>query len=192
MDILGEPIGKQDQYASAFGSILELIIDQRGNVEVSPLNISYSTLEELENNLLMFSTGIKRSATEIITNQKKEVENDEEKMKQMHFIKEIGLETKKCLEEGNVQKFGRWLNVHWETKRKFSNKMSSDQIDNFYQKGIENGALGGKLIGAGGGGFLLFYCDKNKKQLREALLKEGLKELPFRLDADGCKLIYQS
>ena len=192
MDVLGEPIGKQDQYASAFGSILELIIDQRGNVEVSPLNISYSTLEELENNLLMFSTGIKRSATEIITNQKKEVENDEEKMKQMHFIKEIGLETKKCLEEGNVQKFGRWLNVHWETKRKFSNKMSSDQIDNFYQKGIENGALGGKLIGAGGGGFLLFYCDKNKKQLREALLKEGLKELPFRLDADGCKLIYQS
>jgi len=192
MKILKEPIGKQDHYAAAFGGVINLEIDKNGNVETSPLNISYSTLEELEMNLLMFGTGINRSASEVILDQKKATESDQEKMKQMHIIKEIGLECKKCLEEGDALKFGKWLNVHWETKKKFGRKMSSDEIDRYYQIGLENGGVGGKLIGAGGGGFLLFYCDKNKKVLREALFKEGLSELPFRFEMDGCKIIYQN
>jgi len=190
INILKEPIGKQDQYASAFGGIINLEIDKLGNVVVSPLNLSYSTLEELEQNTLMFSTGISRAASEILTEQKKQAESDEEKMKQMHIIKDIGSEIKKALEQGETRKFGQWLNVHWETKKKFG-KMSSSDIDKYYETALKNGAIGGKLIGAGGGGFLLFYCEANKRQLREAISKLGLKELLFKFDTEGCKVLYE-
>jgi len=191
MNILKEPIGKQDQYMAAFGDILNLEIEKNGKVIVNTIDASYTTLEELENNLLLFSTGIKHSATEIISNQKKNLETDEEKMKQMHLIKEIGNEIKNALEKGDTQKVGRWLNVHWESKKKFSDKMTSNKINSFYESGIKNGALGGKLVGAGGGGFLMFYCGDNKNKLRNAMEKAGLKELPFRFDREGCKIIYQ-
>lgn len=191
MNILKEPIGKQDQYASAFGGIIHLDIDKNQNVNVSPLNISYSTLDELKNNTFLFGTKIIRSASEVLADQAKKAESEEDKMKQMHMIKEIGQEIKKSLEEGNTKKFGQWLNVHWETKKNFTKKMTSPEIDNYYSIGIKNGAVGGKLVGAGGGGFLLFYCDKNKKQLREAMEKLGLKEAPFGFDTEGCKIIYE-
>ncbi len=191
MNILKEPIGKQDQYASAFGGIIHLDIDKNQNVNVSPLNISYSTLDELKNNTFLFGTKIIRSASEVLADQAKKAESEEDKMKQMHIIKEIGQEIKKSLEEGNVKKFGQWLNVHWETKKNFTKKMTSPEIDNYYAVGLKNGAVGGKLVGAGGGGFLLFYCDKNKKQLREAMEKLGLKETPFGFDMEGCKIIYE-
>lgn len=190
MEILNEPIGKQDQYMAAYGGLINLKIKKDGSVLVSPLNISLSNQEELENNLLLFSTGIKHSAVEIIEDQKKNSESDEDKMKQMHIIKDIGLEIGKSLEKGDVSKVGRWLNAHWETKKKFSNKMSSDDIDKYYELGLKNGAIGGKLVGAGGGGFLLFYCEGNKSQLRDAMQKEGLKELNFKFDMDGCKVLY--
>ncbi|MCX6750273.1 MAG: galactokinase [Candidatus Pacearchaeota archaeon] len=191
INILKEPIGKQDQYASAFGGLSSLDIDKQGNVVVSPLNVSYSTLEQLEQNTLMFYTGVERSASEILTDQAKKAESEEDKMNQMHLIRDIGLEIKKALEQGEVRKFGQWLNVHWETKKKFTNKMSSSDIDMYYETALKNGALGGKLVGAGGGGFLLFYCEDKKRQLREAILKLGLKELPFRLDMEGCKVLYE-
>jgi D-glycero-alpha-D-manno-heptose-7-phosphate kinase len=190
MNFLKEPIGKQDQYLAAYGGLLSLEIDKKGGVIASPLNVSISTQEELENNLLLFSTGIKHSALEVIEDQKKNAESDEEKMNQMNIIRDIGLEIKKCIETGDTAKVGRWFNAHWETKKKFSNKMSSDKIDDYYALGLKNGALGGKLVGAGGGGFLLFYCDNNKRQLREAMEKAGLKELLFKFDSDGCKVIY--
>jgi len=164
MNLLDEPIGKQDQYLSAYGGLLNLEIEKNGNVIVSSLSISLSTQEELENNLLLFSTGIKHSAVEVIKEQKKNAESNEEKMKQMDMIKDIGLEIKKCLEEGKTSKVGRWFNAHWETKKKFGSKMSSSKIDEYYELGLKNGALGGKLVGAGGGGFLLFYCDNNKSR----------------------------
>ncbi|MEI6059017.1 MAG: galactokinase, partial [archaeon] len=191
MEVLGEPIGKQDQYMAAFGGVLNLDIDKNGNVTVSPLNISYSTLEELENNCLLFSTGITHSSAEVIKEQKKNAESDEDKMNQMHIIKDIGKEIKKALEKGDTISVGRWLNAHWDTKKKFGNKMSSNEIDDYYDLGLKNGAIGGKLVGAGGGGFLLFYCEDKKRQLREAMNKAGLKELHFRFDMDGCKLIYE-
>jgi len=191
MKILNEPIGKQDQYLAAFGGLLNLEIDNAGEVIASPIDISYSTLEELESNTLLFSTGVKRAAVEVIQDQKKNAESDEEKMKQMHIIKDIGLQIKQALQEGDTLKFGKWLNVHWETKKQFSKKMSNSDIDRYYEIALKNGALGGKVVGAGGGGFLLLYCGENKKRLREAMEKEGLKELPFRFDTEGCKIIYE-
>jgi len=191
INILGEPIGKQDQYLASFGGLINLDINKNGKVLVSPLDITFSNLQKLEENLLLFSTGITHSAAEIISDQKKNLESDSEKMKQMHLIKEIGNEIKLSLEKGDISRIGRWLNVHWETKKKFSKKMSCDVIDSFYELGIKNGAIGGKLIGAGGGGFLLFYCENKKDQLREAMEKEGLKELNFKFDHEGCKIIYQ-
>ena len=191
MNILNEPIGKQDQYISAFGGVLNLEIEKNGNVIVSTIDSSYSTMEELENNLLLFSTGIKHSAVEVISDQKKNLESDEKKMDQMHIVKEIGMEIRSALEKGDTSKVGKWFNVHWESKKRFSKKMTSPKIDAFYELGIKNGATGGKLVGAGGGGFILFYCEKNKVKLRNAMKKVGLKEMPFRFDSGGCKIIYQ-
>jgi len=190
MEILGEPIGKQDQYLASLGGLINLKIKKDGTVLASPLNFSFSTREELENNLLLFSTGIKRSASEVIKDQKKNSEKDKDKMKKMNLIKEIGIEIKKSIETGNPSQVGKWFNVHWETKKKFSEKMSSPEIDRGYEIGLKNGARGGKLVGAGGGGFLLFYCDENKIKLREAMQKEGLNELNFKFDMDGCKVVY--
>ena len=191
MNILGEPIGKQDQYLASFGGVIHLDIDKKGNVTVSQVNASYSTMEELENNLLLFNTGIKRSAIEVIEDQKKNLESNGEKMEQMKLIKEIGEEIRKALEKGEPSKVGKWLNVHWEAKKNFSKKMSSQNIDNSYEIALKKGASGGKLVGAGGGGFLMFYCENHKGQLREAMNGLGLKEMPFRFDTEGCKIIYQ-
>ena len=192
MEVLKEPVGKQDPYASAFGGLLNLEIDNAGSVISSPIDIPYSTFEELENNCLLFSTGLTHSAKEVISDQKRNLESDKDKMGQMHVIKDIGKEIKCSLEKGDLAKFGKWLNVHWETKKRFSSKMSTSEIDKYYDTALKNGALGGKIVGAGGGGFLLFYCENNKKKLREALAQEGLKELPFRFNRDGCKLVYHN
>jgi D-glycero-alpha-D-manno-heptose-7-phosphate kinase len=190
MEKLKQPIGKQDHYLAAFGNLLDLEIMKDGNVIASPLNISFSTMEELENNLLLFSTGTVHSSAEMIAEQKKRVESDEDKMNQMHVIKQIGQDIKKALEEGDTKTFGKWLNVHWETKKKFSRKMTTTSIDRAYEAGLSAGALGGKLVGAGGAGFLMFYCENNKKQLREAMSKFNMQELPFKFDTEGCKIVY--
>ena len=189
INILKAPIGKQDQYISSFGGVIHLDIDKKNNVVVSPLDVSYSTLEDLENNLLMFRIGEARSASEILSNQAKEAESEENKMKQMIVIKEIGEDIKKALEKGDTKKFGQWLNVHWESKKSFG-KMTSPEINNAYEIALQNGAVGGKIVGAGGGGFLMVYCETHKEKLREAMKKLGLKEMPFRFDREGCKVIY--
>ncbi len=189
IDILKEPIGKQDQYISSFGGIIHLDIDKKGNVIVSPLDASYSTIEEIENNILMFKVGGTRSASDILSNQAKEAESEESKMKQMHLIKDIGNEIKKALEKGDTKKFGQWLNVHWESKKSFG-KMTSQEIDQAYETALQNGALGGKIVGAGGGGFLMIYCENRKEKLREALGKLELLEMPIKFDREGCKIVY--
>jgi D-glycero-alpha-D-manno-heptose-7-phosphate kinase len=191
INILGEPTGKQDQYMAAYGGILTLNIAKNGGVIASPPDISHSTLEELDNNLLLFSTGYKRSSAEVIQEQKKNVEADDKKLEQMHQIKNIGLEIKKALEAGETAKVGKWFNVHWESKKAFGKQMSNDKINEYYDIALRNGAIGGKLVGAGGGGFLLFYSEPDKKrQLRNSMAALGLKELPFRFDTEGCKIVY--
>lgn len=190
IDLLKNPVGKQDQYMAAFGGITQLIIDKKGHVEVVSPAISQSTLEDLEDSLLLFYTGIHRSSKEILKSQNNSTRNGDKKvLESLHFIKEIGEEIVEVLEKGNIHKFGLLLNTHWEYKLKLSNKISNDKINSWYQKGIYTGALGGKLIGAGGGGFLLFCCPGDKNPLRKAMREEGLREVFFHFDFDGVKLL---
>ena len=191
IEVLGQPIGKQDQYMAAFGGLTCLTFETNGDVLVEPLRMSPEKAEELENNLLLFFTGKERSASEILDEQDKKSQQDDPGMMQnLHIIKEIGMETKRCLEAGKVSMLGELMHVHWETKKKRSNKMSDPRIDECYETARKNGALGGKLVGAGGGGFLMFYCENgHKPRLVEAMTEMGLRREKFRIDYDGAKIL---
>ncbi len=189
IDKLHEPIGKQDQYIAAYGGITCFEFKKDGTVEVSPLKIDKETLYNLEDNLLLFFTGYSRSASSILKEQDdKSKTNDNEMIENLHFIKELGLKSKAALEQGNLSEFGRLMNTHWEHKKKRSGTMSNPKIDGWYNLALKNGAVGGKLIGAGGGGFLMFYAE-DKAKLRHTLMKEGLEEVRFRFDFEGTKTI---
>lgn len=193
IDALAEPIGKQDQYIAAFGGLTCLTFDKNGEVLVEPLRISREALDQLESNILLFFTGRERSASEILCEQDKKCQQDNSEMIQnLHQIKEIGLETRKCLERGQVNILGELLHVHWEIKKKRSQKMSDSFVDECYEVARKNGAAGGKLIGAGGGGFFMFYCNNNnsdKPRLMEAMQKMGLRWERFHFDFDGAKIL---
>ena len=193
MEILKEPIGKQDQYAAAYGGIVQMEINHKGKVMVSRLDIDQDTVEELQRNLFIFYTGITRDASDILMDQKNNNDTSQEKLIDgMNQIKNIGQNIKKALENGDTRRFGEWLNVHWETKKTLSNKMTNPEIDRWYNLAIENGAIGGKIMGAGGGGFFMFYCDKNQKEFRKAMVNSGLKELEFQFDFDGSKILFNA
>lgn len=189
IDLIGKPIGKQDQYAAAYGGIITLEIDALGNVTVTRPKIAHETVYELENRLMMFYTAIQRDANEILSEQSQKASVDETvAIKSMHRIKEIGKEIKLALENDNVSTFGRLMNEHWLEKKKISTKMTSGKIDKWYDKAMASGALGGKLMGAGGGGFLLFCADNGRrKELRSAMETEGLRYMDFRFDWEGSK-----
>ncbi len=192
LDLLKEPIGKQDQFIAALGGITCFRFHQDGRVEAWPLELSEATRYDLEDNLLLFFTGYSRNASDILVEQdQKSKSNDADMVKNLHFVKELGLESMKALQGGDLRRFAELMNVHWEHKRKRSAKMSSDRIDGWYAKAIESGALGGKLIGAGGGGFLMFYAE-DKPRLRRAMSECGLEEVRFRFDLEGTKLVFQS
>jgi D-glycero-alpha-D-manno-heptose-7-phosphate kinase len=189
IDILGEPIGKQDQYIAAYGGITCFEFDREGSVKACPLDISEETLFNLEDNLLLFFTGFSRSASTILKEQDdKSRRADAEMTANLHFIKELAFCTKQALEEGDVAEFGRLMNVHWEHKKRRSASMSNGVIDQWYDCAMANGAVGGKLIGAGGGGFLMFYAE-DKTRLRHAMREQGLKEVRFRFEFEGTRLI---
>jgi len=192
MEILKEPIGKQDQYVAAHGGLVNLEFLKNGNVSVSQLNVSHSTIDELENNLLLFSTGLPRPAEGSLPDQEKECESNESKMNKMHILKDIGQELKKSIETEDLSRFGKWISVDWQTRREISEKMSTKEIDDHHELGLKNGALGGALVGTGAKGFLMFYCENNKKQLRKAMTNAKLKELFFKFDFDGCKVLYNA
>jgi D-glycero-alpha-D-manno-heptose-7-phosphate kinase len=188
---LGEPIGKQDQYIAAYGGLTCFQFLPNGHVEAYPLKIDPETLYNLEDNLLLFFTGYSRSASAILKEQdSKSRQSDREMTDNLHFVKELGYQSQEALETGNLAKFGELMNVHWEHKKKRSGGMSNGDIDRWYQTAISNGALGGKLIGAGGGGFLMFYAD-DKTRLRRTLTQEGLREVRFRFDFEGTKGVIQ-
>ncbi len=191
IDLLGEPIGKQDQYLAAFGGLTCLTFAQNGEVLVEPLRISHQALEQLEDNVLLFFTGKERSASEMLSDQDEKCKQDDQEMTDnLHQIKEIGLETRKYLEKGQVGMFGELLHAHWETKKKRSRGMSDPFIDECYEVARKNGAAGGKLVGAGGGGFLMFYSDNHDKpRLVETMQKMGLRWERFRFDFDGAKVL---
>jgi len=192
MELLKEPIGKQDQYIAAYGGITCFRFLPNDQVEAWPLKIDTDTLYNLEDNLLLFFTGYTRSASAVLKEQdEKSKQNDREMNANLHFIKELGRESKEALEAGNLVRFAELMNVHWEYKKKRSANMSTSQIDQWYELARQNGALGGKLIGAGGGGFLMFYAD-DKVRLRRAMREEGLQEVRFRFDFEGTRVIAQS
>jgi len=188
---LKEPIGKQDQYLAAFGGIVCLEIDRLGSVKVEQLNLPENTLDQLESNSLLFYTGIKRSAGEILFAQNKSnAANQNGSLEAMHQIKEIGYQIKESFQQGDIDQFGQLLDRHWQTKKNLSDKISDSQIDRWYDLAKSEGALGGKLMGAGGGGFFMFYCNNGKNTLRQSLQQAGLKEMRFRIDWEGSKVLF--
>lgn len=188
---IGEPIGKQDQYISAYGGITCLEFANNGEVKAYPLKIDKEILYDLEDNLLIFFTGYSRSASTILEEQRKKSQaNNKEMIDNLHFIKELGIRSKDALEKGDLTKFGELMNKHWLHKKKRSGQMSNSKIDKWYNLAINNGAIGGKLIGAGGGGFLMFYA-KDKIKLRHSMMQAGLEEVRFSFDFEGTKLLVQ-
>jgi D-glycero-alpha-D-manno-heptose-7-phosphate kinase len=191
IDRAGEPVGKQDQYIAAFGGITCFRFDQDDKVKAWPLQVTKETLFNLEDNLVLFFTGFSRSASSILKEQDdRSRKNDAAMTENLHFIKELGFSSQKALEAGDIREFARLMNVHWEAKKKRSGAMSNSLIDEWYLRALANGALGGKVIGAGGGGFLLFYAE-DKIRLRHAMLDAGLREVRFRFDFEGTKVIVQ-
>ena len=189
LDLLKEPIGKQDQYIAAFGGVNCFRFCKDDAVEVSPLKIPADTQYGLEDNLLLFFTGYSRDASTILKEQDdRSKQHNAAMIENLNFIKGLGYESKVALESGNLKGFAELMNVHWEYKKQRSGSMSNEKINEWYELAMKNGALGGKLIGAGGGGFLMFYSADNGK-LRHAIRKAGLKEVRFRFDFDGTRVV---
>jgi D-glycero-alpha-D-manno-heptose-7-phosphate kinase len=188
---LGEPIGKQDQYIAAFGGITCFRFMPDGRVEAWPLKISEETLFNLEDNLLLFFTGYSRSASKILKEQDdKSKSSDKAMIENLHFIKDLGKQSQRALENGNLPEFARLMDEHWQRKKERSAIISNPEINEWYDSAMANGALGGKLIGAGGGGFLMFYAN-DKARLRHAMREIGLTEVRFRFDFEGTKIVNQ-
>ena len=191
IDLLGEPIGKQDQYMAAFGGLTCLTFEKNGDVLVEPLRVTPEVYDQLESNLILFFTGTERSASAILRDQDTKSKNDDPAvLENLHRIKDIGLETRKYLEKGQVDMLGELFRTHWETKKKRSPDISTPQIDECYETAMKNGALGGKLIGAGGGGFFMFYCKNGEKhKVIEAIRAMDLKWERFHFDYEGAKIL---
>ncbi len=189
---LGEPIGKQDQYIAAIGGITAFTFHKDGRVEYRPCQLSEETLFNLEDNLLLFFTGYSRSASAILKDQNdKSKSNDPAMLDNLHFTKELGYKSLDALETGNLDEFARLMDVHWQRKKARSSGMSNAHINEWYDHAMAHGALGGKLIGAGGGGFLMFYAG-DKTKLRHAMREKGLQEVRFRFDFEGSKVVAQN
>lgn len=184
---LGNPIGKQDQYGAALGGLNFIKFNQDGSVSHEPILMEGKTYKELQKNLLMFYTGTTRSANTILAEQTKNITSED---KARNLLKMCGLakDMKVALENNDISSFGRILDEGWQLKKELASGIANPAIDEAYEIAMKNGALGGKLLGAGGGGFLLFYCEEEKQeQLKKAI---GLKELDFSFERDGTSVIY--
>ncbi len=194
LNILKKPIGKQDQYMAAFGGLTVLDIGKDGKVKIRRAKVSSEIINMLENNLLIYYTGISRSATTILSHQDEAMKEKKSKLhpvvaNSLQRIKEIGYESLEAIESGNLRRFGELMDVHWNFKKQLSGKISNPNIDRIYKLAKDNGAVGGKLLGAGGGGFLIFYCDGKKEKLEQILRSEGLRKMHFRFDFEGSKVL---
>jgi D-glycero-alpha-D-manno-heptose-7-phosphate kinase len=191
LDVLKKPIGKQDQYMAAFGGLTILDISPNGKVQVTRLGLDVEVLEALEHNVLMFYTHDMRDATAILRKQDSATRrNDNVVVSSLREIKDIGLETCSAIVDGNLRRFGELMDVHWQTKKRLAEGITNPQIDAWYELAKRHGAIGGKISGAGGGGFLTLYCEEHVSQVREAMRAAGLRQLNFRLDFEGSKVIF--
>lgn len=184
-----EPIGKQDQYASAFGGLNFFMFNPDDTVTVEKIFLNRENLEELQRNLLLFYTGETRKASQILSEQKANISKQKEMVENMHKIVALTYELKKELQKGNIDAIGETLHQNWQLKKNLATKITNEKIEYYYKLAIENGALGGKLLGAGGGGFLLIYVKEAYRQKVITALKE-LYCMPFRFETQGTTLIY--
>lgn len=193
LEVLQKPIGKQDQYMASFGGLTTLDIKPDGKVCVTRLELDMDLLESLEHNILMFYTNEVHNATLILEKQDKATRTkDLTVVTSLREIKDIGLEISNAISNGNLHDFGKLLDVHWQAKKRLAEGVSNPQIDAWYELAKKNGAVGGKISGAGGGGFLMLYCEENKKHLRAAMRSAGLRELKFRFDFEGSKVVFDA
>ena len=191
LEVLKKPIGRQDQYMAAFGGLTALDIKPDGGVCVKRLELDVDLVENLEHNILMFYTNEMRDATTILKKQDEATRTgDRRVVSSLCEIKDIGLEISGAISKGNLRSFGELLDVHWQSKKRLSEGISNPRIDAWYELAKQNGAIGGKISGAGGGGFLMLYCEENKSRLRQAMHAVGLRELKFRFDYEGSKVVF--
>jgi D-glycero-alpha-D-manno-heptose-7-phosphate kinase len=189
IDRLKEPIGKQDQYIAAYGGLTCFHFHEDYSVDVIPLQIGVDTLHDLEDNLLLFFTGFERSAGNILRDQEERTRvMDASMLQNLHYVRQLGALSQKALEAGRPADFGALMHEHWENKKKRSGNMTNARIDEWYALGRSNGAVGGKLVGAGGGGFLMFYAE-DRRRLRRAMTQAGLEEIRFHFDFEGSKTL---
>jgi D-glycero-alpha-D-manno-heptose-7-phosphate kinase len=191
MNLASHPVGKQDHYVAAFGGLICLDIGNDGRVKVSPLDVSITTVEEFRNSVLLFYTGITRPSRDILNAQEQDTQHGSAiVVDSLHRTKELGYRIKEALEQGDLERFGLLLDEHWQNKKRRSDKISDPRIDRWYEIAKENGALGGKIMGAGGGGFFMLYCPNNHKaQMRRALAAAGLREMSYDFDFEGAKVL---
>jgi D-glycero-alpha-D-manno-heptose-7-phosphate kinase len=191
IDLLKEPIGKQDQYIAAYGGVTCFEFERDSKVRAWPLQVTPEIRDNLEDSLMLFFTGFTRSASAILKEQDdKTKKTDPDMVANLHYVKELGRRSQAALQAGKLEDFGALMHEHWLHKKKRSSGMSNPKIDEWYELGMRHGATGGKLIGAGGGGFLMFHVTDRKK-LRHAMLSAGLEEVRFRFDFEGTKTIIQ-
>lgn len=189
---LKKPVGPQDQYITALGGIRYFEIDKKGDVYQEPLKVSKSTIEKLQKNLVFFQTGIRHDTGAVLGDQKIKAEKSESSKKVIQAldeIKSLGQEVKKWLLEGRVDDVGKSFHTHWLIKKKLSDKVSNSKIDKWYSEAIKAGALGGKIMGAGGGGWFVFYVNKQKNRFRDRMTRIGLTERNVHFDWHGTRVI---
>ena len=188
IDILGNPMGKQDQYIAAYGGFNHIQFNQDESVFVDPIICKRETKEKLNSKLLMFYTGIKRLSSTILHEQK---ENIATNYQYLNEVVKLSAKMRECIIQNNIEAVGEILDEGWRYKKQFTSGVSTKSIDDYYDLAIKAGAVGGKILGAGGGGFLVFYCDEEfQDNVRKAL--SDLKEIPFRFEPQGAKIIYVS
>jgi D-glycero-alpha-D-manno-heptose-7-phosphate kinase len=187
---LGEPVGKQDQYIAAFGGVTAFTFGTDGSVQVEPVPVRDDVLDELETNLVIFWSGIERPASVVLSEQGRRLrELEPDVIDRMHAIKEIGREVYRLLVDGDIDRYGELLHHHWTQKRKLASKMTDAALDEHYEAARAAGALGGKLMGAGGGGFFMFYVrPESRRKVYEVMVARGLRPLRFRFDFDGARI----
>jgi len=191
IDVLKEPIGKQDQYISAYGGVTAFTFQPNGDVVAERVPIKPEVMDELEMNLLIFYSGIERPASAVLSEQANVIkENKDDAVARMHRIKALGHETRRILVQGDVDSYGELLHEHWTNKRRLASKMTDASIDEHYDAARKAGALGGKLMGAGGGGFFMFYArPQERRAVYHAMIARGLRPLRFRFDHDGARIV---
>lgn len=190
IDVLGEPIGKQDQYIAAYGGISAMTFHPDGRVDVERLPVREEVIDELESNLVIFYSGVERAASSVLVQQQHAIAEDRDAaVQRMHRIKALGHDTRRILLAGQIDTYGEMLHEHWTNKRKLASNMADASIDEHYEAARKAGAIGGKLMGAGGGGFFMFYVRAaDRRRVHEALAARGLRPMRFRFDFDGARI----